>query len=1384
VVVNTLVNPPNVSEGIGNLDTLETHKINWVDARDRLEKVLQRIQSAINSQIYGVEGLKNTGNLENLPFFGDSLKTVNSSQFIEEWSNKIKEKFNEKFSGTSQVSPQDLQQAIFEIFGSSGLKILKDSDDPGNEITKDDIKVVQNGTLATFDFDLGGTKTFNVALPANLGLPQVGLEYRNPATGEAAQPQASADLDFTFDFGFGVDSVNDDFFFNVSPEKDLSLSLKPSLPQAEAKFGFLVGDAKDIGSQIQFAINLGDGNDNQLRLNELSNLIINPEGAADIKLNFVSKTDFSNVQKPTQLGTDLNIHWDFIEGALQPSVKLENISLELGSFLADFLAPIVDPIQKVTDPIGKVYDLLTDTKLTVLPGDPTLLDLAKDIPSPLLQVGLFGVDLIGQADRLLDTISNSADQLTNLTLDLGDINLGSFDLRDLFASTEKAQTIALNSKSLAELRKEIPIGSQYDTYRKFFDLILSDKTGGIFSLPILQGGEAISKIFLGQAYKNLGLNQRNELFSVDLENLNFQLKTADDKQFSLSDFLGIPIPDFGLDGEIGLALNFKASYDSYGIQQWAKNYNFDPQKISVLADGLILDDHREGGKDKPEIMLSAGISGSASIRTPPVLPFHIFGTAKANAGIAGSVSIDLEDIGEAGSNLGDSDGTLRGSEILQIAQFDPKAIIDFGGQIIASLSGSYTNTIPIPFFDDVVTNVIPPISKLKTYDLQKFGLLPSPNKVPILADNGPDKFSGGSLELNMGMRANNRLFINTTDQSENFSLLGTGSSEKDTITVTAFGKSQNYSNVTKIVADAGNFDDVIEVESIAIPVDFSGGNGDDTLSGGSADDILSPGRGADRLDGKGGNDTVSYANAERGASVDLATGKGGIGELSIFGIPKDGLPVPRFARVYEDELSTFRTIFSQTPLFDKLQNIENVVGSIFSDHLSGNSGDNKLEGGKGDDTLAGGRGADLFDGGLGNDTVSYADSERGVSANLETQRADNSEIAIKFQLGLPPFVKTFEQRIFEDQLSTIPQDIPFLKILSQETLFDRLENIENLIGSSFADRLAGNSADNHLEGKNGDDVLQGGQGNDLLDGGLGNDTASYISSQHSVYANLETQQASIGEVQIALKSPFANLLPTIQLRVFEDELSGIALSLANQILNQISLPSLLQKRLESLIKQGTSQLIKGLLDVKPLFNRLENIENLEGSVYEDRLIGNSGENSISGGNGGDLIAGGLGNDTIYGGDGDDVLRGDRNESSPGGKTGGNDIIYGGKGNDRIGGKGGNDQLYGQEGDDQIWGDDGDDLLWGGLGNDTLTGDDFSGGKGSDTFAIAIGEGTDTIVDFKIGLDLIGLAGDLSFGQLTRTQQGNDTWLESNNEVLAVLTGVRSNLLTQSSFVSV
>lgn len=187
-----------------------------------------------------------------------------------------------------------------------------------------------------------------------------------------------------------------------------------------------------------------------------------------------------------------------------------------------------------------------------------------------------------------------------------------------------------------------------------------------------------------------------------------------------------------------------------------------------------------------------------------------------------------------------------------------------------------------------------------------------------------------------------------------------------------------------------------------------------------------------------------------------------------------------------------------------------------------------------------------------------------------------------------------------------------------------------------------------------------------------------------------------------------------------------------------------------------------------------------GTGDADELVGSEAGEELHGRDGDDLMSGYLGNDVIYGGDGDDRLRGDLNHSNPGGEVGGDDIIYGGAGDDYIGGKGGNDRLMGDAGDDHIWGDHGDDILRGGLGNDILTGDDNSGGHGADTFVLALGDGTDTITDFEVGEDLIGLADGLSLGQLTITQQGQNTLIEAAEAALAILEDVAATELVAAA----
>ncbi|NOD29567.1 choice-of-anchor L domain-containing protein [Ruegeria atlantica] len=160
---------------------------------------------------------------------------------------------------------------------------------------------------------------------------------------------------------------------------------------------------------------------------------------------------------------------------------------------------------------------------------------------------------------------------------------------------------------------------------------------------------------------------------------------------------------------------------------------------------------------------------------------------------------------------------------------------------------------------------------------------------------------------------------------------------------------------------------------------------------------------------------------------------------------------------------------------------------------------------------------------------------------------------------------------------------------------------------------------------------------------------------------------------------------------------------------------------------------------------------------EDLIYGKNGNDIIFGLDGADQLIGGKGQDTLFGGESSDVLAGGR----------GNDDLHGEQGDDILEGGRGNDSLSGGLGNDILAGGRGNDVLRGGLDDDTLI-----GGRGNDIFVLALGDGTDTILDFSNGSDSIGLVG-LSFEELDIEQSGDDTTISSNGELLAVLVDVEA-----------
>lgn len=159
-------------------------------------------------------------------------------------------------------------------------------------------------------------------------------------------------------------------------------------------------------------------------------------------------------------------------------------------------------------------------------------------------------------------------------------------------------------------------------------------------------------------------------------------------------------------------------------------------------------------------------------------------------------------------------------------------------------------------------------------------------------------------------------------------------------------------------------------------------------------------------------------------------------------------------------------------------------------------------------------------------------------------------------------------------------------------------------------------------------------------------------------------------------------------------------------------------------------------------DKLYSIENVQGSAYNDMIIGDNGDNVIDGGTGGrDILIGGGGNDTVSyahatSGVGLSLSHNQTSMGAAGDTISNFENAVGSEFNDAIGGGNGSNNLSGLGGDDILDGGNGKDVLNGGLGADRLT-----GGNGKDMFVFdSIDTARDIITDFKANADQIDLSG--------------------------------------------
>ena len=340
---------------------------------------------------------------------------------------------------------------------------------------------------------------------------------------------------------------------------------------------------------------------------------------------------------------------------------------------------------------------------------------------------------------------------------------------------------------------------------------------------------------------------------------------------------------------------------------------------------------------------------------------------------------------------------------------------------------------------------------------------------------------------------------------------------------------------------------------------------------------------------------------------------------------------------------------------DTLVGIEGATGTEFDDTLIGDDNDNFLEGLGGNDTIEGRGGNDRIRPGAGNDIVDGGEGDRDTI----DYRGEGGASGAVVDLAAGTATDTFGDT-------------------------DTLTGIERVRGSDLGDDIRGDDQRNRLNGNDGDDYLEGransGDDGDSFRGGAGNDTIVGSDGQGD-YAEYDDELAVDVFVDLAAGTATDEFGDTDTLISIEDIGTGdgndtILGNAENNFLDGRGGNDTLRgfdgrdtfrggagddildggdapveynggdrARYDREHLQGGFQGINADLNTGVVIDTfgdtdtLISIEEIEGSVFDDMIVG-SGENErLRGDDGNDTIIGNDGNDDLTGGDGDDYLDG-------------------------------------------------------------------------------------------------------------------------------------------------
>ncbi|MFG5379674.1 calcium-binding protein [Yoonia sp. R2-816] len=545
-----------------------------------------------------------------------------------------------------------------------------------------------------------------------------------------------------------------------------------------------------------------------------------------------------------------------------------------------------------------------------------------------------------------------------------------------------------------------------------------------------------------------------------------------------------------------------------------------------------------------------------------------------------------------------------------------------------------------------------------------------------------------------------------------------------------------------------------------------GTNGDDTFLGGLGNDTLKGGAGEDtyRYSLGDGNDTIddySYSSTESDRLVftdqntsDVSFLRNAGGDLVVTVSNGDTVTVTdHFLNTSADmELIEFAdgTVLDLQGIAQKSVEDQNGNGD---DLVLGSSGDDTFLGGLGNDTLKGGAGADTYRYSLGdgNDTIDDYDSHYAREDRLVFTDQNAGDLAF-LRLGgddLVIAVSTGDTVTVTDHFRNLYADMELIEFADGTVL-----DLQGIAQKSVEDQDG--DGDDLVLGSNGDDTFLGGLGNDTLKGGAGEDTYHYslgdgndtigdLSLGNTESDRLVFTDQNASDVSFS-RNAGGDLLVTVS--------NGDMVTVTDHFRNLYADMELIEFADGTVLDlQGTAQ---------------KSIEDQNGDG-DDLVLGSIGDDTFLGGLGNDTLKGGAGADTYrYSlGDGNDTIDDYSYSSTESDRLvftdlnagdlaflrhGGDDLVVTVSNGDTVTVTDHFRNLYADmeliefadsmvldlegiaqksvedqngNGDDLVLGRSGDDTFIGGLANDTL-----QGGARADTYRYSLGDGNDTIDDWR------------------------------------------------------